>query len=82
MVNIFQKVNCILILKQKLNMETYNFYSSAWILTEHVKNMVGFISGFVINSLKKCITCSACKLLLESNHVISTTVKKAIWKFS
>ncbi|CAH2020267.1 unnamed protein product [Acanthoscelides obtectus] len=49
---------------------TYKFYSSqAWNLTDYVEDVVGYISGYVVRSFLKCITCSQCTKVLEGDNV-------------
>lgn len=55
----------------KKNIGMFNCASSAWHLTEYVEDTVGYISGFVVKTLKKCVTCSTCKNLLECEHILS-----------
>lgn len=56
----------------KKNIENFNYASSAsWHLTDYVEDIVSYISGFVVKSLKKCVTCFTCKLLLECEHTVS-----------
>ncbi|CAH1981929.1 unnamed protein product [Acanthoscelides obtectus] len=56
----------------KNNISTYISSSSAWDLTDYSENVVGYISGFVVKTMKKCVTCTKCSSALESSEVIST----------
>lgn len=46
-------------------------HSSAWDLTFYVEDVVSYIAGFVVRSLKKCVTCIKCVQLLENESVLS-----------
>nr|CAI5852339.1 unnamed protein product [Callosobruchus analis] len=51
---------------------TYEFLSSrAWDLTLYSEDVVGYITGFVIKSLYRCITCNTCKIVLESDTAMT-----------
>lgn len=39
--------------------------SKAWDLTDYVQDIVAYIAGYVVKTLKKCITCIKCLSLLE-----------------
>ncbi|CAH1999202.1 unnamed protein product [Acanthoscelides obtectus] len=56
----------------KNNTSTYLSSSSACNLTDYSENVVSYISGFVIKTIKKCVTCSKCSSTLESDTVFSS----------
>nr|CAI5861021.1 unnamed protein product [Callosobruchus analis] len=43
----------------------------SWDLTDYTKDVVGYISGFVVKQVKKVITCSKCLCLIETVHSLS-----------
>lgn len=45
--------------------------SDAWNLTDYTKDVASYISGFVVKTLKKCVTCTKCQQLLEGDVVLS-----------
>lgn len=47
--------------------ETNFVQSNAWDLTLYVQDIVAYISGYVVKSLKKCLNCTKCLSLLESD---------------
>ena len=50
----------------------YDYLSSGiWHLTTYVTDVVSYIAGYVVKSLKKCITCKHCCDMLESNFCFS-----------
>nr|CAH7719660.1 unnamed protein product [Callosobruchus chinensis] len=55
----------------KNDIANYKFYSSeVWNLTEYVEDVVGYIiCGYVVKSLKKCITCNKCINILGGDSV-------------
>lgn len=59
---------------QNINEEIKNNFidSNAWDLTLYSQDVVGYIGGYVVKSLKKCVSCSTCLSLLEST--ISTSL--------
>ncbi|VEN44792.1 unnamed protein product [Callosobruchus maculatus] len=60
----------------KDNLTVYQSSSSAWNLTVYTENVVQYISGFVVKTLKKCVTCAKCAEILESATVISSLQKR------
>lgn len=52
------------------------FMSPSWDLTLYVLDIVSYISGFVVKSLKKCISCLKCLNLLEQAVVTSQLQKR------
>lgn len=50
--------------------------SNAWDLTIYVNDVVAYISGFVVRSLQKCITCSKCSNLLQNDKSMSLLQNK------
>lgn len=57
-------------IKKKIQEHNY-IDSKLWDLTIYVKDIVSYVSGFVVRSLKKCVTCLKCLNLLESNISLS-----------
>ncbi|VEN47124.1 unnamed protein product [Callosobruchus maculatus] len=57
--------------KIKNDIAIYQSSSYAWGLTMFNEDVVAYISGFVVRSLKKYISCEKCKDLLESETVVS-----------
>lgn len=47
------------------------FNSNVWTLTTYIEDVVGYIAGFVVRSLKKCVTCVKCLHLLEGTQHFS-----------
>lgn len=45
--------------------------SSAWHLTSYCSDVVAYIAGFVVKSLKKCLTCETCLNVLETEESFS-----------
>nr|CAH7721060.1 unnamed protein product [Callosobruchus chinensis] len=60
----------------KDNLAVYQSSSFAWNLTVYTENVVQYISGFVVKTLKKCVTCAKCTKILESATVISSLQKR------
>lgn len=62
----------------KINEEIKNEFlvSNAWDLTIYSQDIVAYIAGYVIRSLKKCVTCSTCLNLLESNITTSLLLER------
>lgn len=52
------------------DMCAYN-HSSSWDLTVYVEDVVSYISGFVVKSIKKFLNCTNCTKLLENDTVSS-----------
>lgn len=48
------------------------FNSNAWTLTTYIEDVVGYIAGFVVRSLRKCVTCVKCLKLLEGTEHFSS----------
>lgn len=49
---------------------------SAWNLTLFVEDVVGYISGFILKMLKKCITCQKCLEIMEGDIALSQLQKR------
>ncbi|EFA01018.1 Transposable element P transposase-like Protein [Tribolium castaneum] len=54
-------------------MDEFDFQSqsSSWDLTDYVLDVVSYISGFVVKSLNKSVTCMQCLRLLEGDRTFS-----------
>lgn len=63
--------------KLKEDMLKFDFFSSSsWNLTDYSENVVSYIAGFVIKSLKKCVTCLNCRVILEGEETYSLLQKR------
>lgn len=51
-------------------------FSSAWHLTDYIKDVVTYIAGFVIKCIKKCVTCVKCLGMLETGEPLSLLQKR------
>lgn len=52
------------------------FGSSGWQLSSYIQDVLIYIAGFVVKSLKKCITCSKCLDMLETCETYSFLQKR------
>ncbi|VEN56482.1 unnamed protein product [Callosobruchus maculatus] len=58
--------------KIKEDMMSSEYLSTpSWDLTDYTKDVVGYISGFVVKQVKKLIACSKCVSLIETDHSLS-----------
>lgn len=78
-VNTLTKSNCGELMEEnddylKYTNETKNIIQStiqSWKLTPYVCDIVAYISGFVVKTLKKCVVCLECVKIMECDEVIS-----------
>lgn len=60
-----------------MDMEKFEFSTStAWDLTPYAEDIVGYISGYVVRTLEKCISCRKCLDLLKNDIDVSLLQKR------
>lgn len=74
----FEETNEYASFLQNINEEIQNDFlgSDAWDLTLYSQDVVAYIAGYVVKSLKKCVSCSTCLFLLESNTSVSQLLER------